>query len=114
MTPVIVSLAAFGGALALYCGLRYRLKLGGIIGLSTYLPLADTLAKERNLANQDTPIMLAHGAADDLLPLDFGDRARVLLTELGYSVEWHTYPQLTHGICLEEIEDIRRWLGKMI
>lgn len=53
-----------GGAMALHTGLRYPEKLGGIIALSTYLPLADLVAAERHETNHETPIFYAHGTFD--------------------------------------------------
>lgn len=103
-----------GGALALHCGLRYHLGLGGIIGLSTYLPLADTLVAENNPANRHTPIMLAHGADDDLLPPTFGQTAANTLINQGYKVDWLLYPRLAHSLCLPEIRDISTWLNNKL
>ena len=42
-----IILAGFsqGGAMALYAGLRYEKPLAGLLALSAYLPLADTLAE---------------------------------------------------------------------
>ena len=44
-----IVLAGFsqGGAIALHAGLRYYRKLAGIMAMSTYLPLADSLAKRK-------------------------------------------------------------------
>src|SRR5918911_1476402 len=64
-----VVLAGFsqGGAIVLQTALRYPERLAGVIALSTYLPLASTLALERSKANQDLPIFMAHGRFDDLI-----------------------------------------------
>src|SRR5512135_2956704 len=58
-----IYLAGFsqGGAIALQTGLRHAERLGGILALSTYLPLADTLADEASNGAKDTPIFMAHG-----------------------------------------------------
>ena len=57
-----IVLAGFsqGGAIALQAGLRYPQRLAGILALSTYLPLADSLAAERSETNADVPILMAH------------------------------------------------------
>ena len=57
-----IVLAGFsqGCAMALHTGLRYKQKLAGIVALSGYLPLADTLAHERSQANANTPVFMAH------------------------------------------------------
>jgi phospholipase/carboxylesterase len=62
-----IVLAGFsqGGAMALFSGTRLAEPLAGIIGLSCYLLLAAQLSpRERQAANQGTPIFLAHGSLD--------------------------------------------------
>lgn len=106
-----IVLAGFsqGGAMALHSGLRYPQRLAGIIGLSTYLPLRDTLEAERSAANQDVPILLCHGTRDQVVPEMAGKLSAGVLTTLGYRVEWHGYP-MEHQVCAEEVTLIARWL----
>lgn len=110
-----ILLAGFsqGGAIALHLGLRYPEKLAGIMGLSTYLPLDDTVAAERNAANAETPLFLAHGSRDPVLPFELGYRSREMLEGMGYDVEWHEYP-MEHQVCLEEIRAIGGWLSRVL
>jgi phospholipase/carboxylesterase len=106
-----IVLAGFsqGGAVSLYTGLRYPERLAGVMALSTYLPLADRLAAERNGVNQTVPIFMAHGLSDPVLPCALGVQSRDILTKLGYGVEWHQYP-MPHSVCAAEIADIRNYL----
>lgn len=110
-----IVLAGFsqGGAIALHTGLRYAEQLGGILALSTYVPLADTVEAERAPANSDMPIMMAHGTQDSIVPLGLGERSLRLLQALGYAVEWHAYP-MGHSVCMEEVGDIRQWFGAVL
>jgi phospholipase/carboxylesterase len=110
-----VVLAGFsqGGAIALQTGLRYPRKLAGIMALSTYLPLADTLPAEATAANKPTPVFMAHGVYDPVVPLAMGAGSMTLLTGLGYTVEWKQYP-MQHSVCAEEIQDIGAWLRKVL
>jgi phospholipase/carboxylesterase len=112
--PRIV-LAGFsqGGALALYTGLRHAEKLAGIVALSAYLPLESRLAAEANPANARTPIFLAHGRLDPVLPFNAGERARDRLKALGYDVTWKAY-QMPHAVCPEEIADISAFLRTVL
>jgi phospholipase/carboxylesterase len=102
-----------GGAIALQTGLRHPQKLAGVMALSTYLPLADSLLQEAAPANKATPIFMAHGTYDPLVPLMMGAGSMTLLTGLGYAVEWRQYP-MPHSVCPEEIEDIGAWLRKVL
>ncbi|MGD9386662.1 MAG: carboxylesterase [Gammaproteobacteria bacterium] len=97
-----------GGAVALHAGLRYPHKLAGIIGLSTYLPLK-AAAGEFDAANRDTPLFMAHGSLDPVVPSFLGQESAELLVEAGYQVEYKTYV-MPHAVCPEEVEDIRNWL----
>jgi phospholipase/carboxylesterase len=107
-----IVLAGFsqGGAVALAAGLRHAQPLAGIVALSTYLPIAATLAPERSAANARVPIFWGHGSADPVVVLQRGLDSRVLLEELGYTVDWHTYP-MPHSVCAQEIADLRRWFA---
>ncbi len=97
-----------GGAMALYAGLRFNEPLAGIVCLSGYLPLPEMLQAERNLANQKTPIFIAHGMFDTVVPLMLGQMAREQIEGLDNPVEWHSYP-MAHSVIPQEIEDVERF-----
>jgi phospholipase/carboxylesterase len=103
-----------GGAMALHIATRYPKKLAGVMGLSTYLPLADQLPSGKNSANQHIPIFLAHGDKDEILPLDYATSTRKHLEDAHYKVEWHLYEGMGHSVWPEEIEDISAWLQKVL
>lgn len=109
--PGNVVLAGFsqGGAIALQTGLRYPEKLAGIMALSTYLPLAESLASEATDCNRQTPIFMAHGLQDGVIAYEMAARSRDILAQHGYAVEWREY-RMAHSVCLEEIADIGSWL----
>lgn len=111
MDPLRIIVAGFsqGGAVALQTALRYPQRLGGIMALSTYLPLRDVLAQEASAANRGLPILMCHGSADPLVPLALGERSRDVLLALKYPIDWRTYP-MQHQVCVQEIADISQWL----
>ena len=110
-----IVLAGFsqGGAIALQTGLRYPQRLAGIMALSTYLPLAESLPREAAAANAKTPIFMAHGTHDPVVPYAMGSGSHQLLGQTGYNAEWHAYPT-QHSVCLEEVRDISAWLRKIL
>jgi phospholipase/carboxylesterase len=110
-----IVLAGFsqGGAITLQTGLRYPEKLAGLMILSSYLALRDTLATEATPANRATPIFMAHGEFDYMLPLQLGSSSRDLLLQNGYAVDWRAYP-MEHQVCAEEIRDVASWLKKVL
>jgi len=110
-----IVLAGFsqGGVMALFCGLRHEKPLAGIMALSCYLALADSSKAEATAANKHTPIFMAQGIYDPVVPYATAVNARETLSDLGYSVEWHEYP-MQHSVCIEEIRSIGTWLKKVI
>jgi phospholipase/carboxylesterase len=110
-----IVLAGFsqGGAIVLQAALRHPDALAGVMALSTYLPLAATLAAERHAANHKVPIFMAHGRFDDIIPIDRARKSREVLERLGYAVTWKEYP-MPHSVCAEEIADISRFLATIL
>ena len=110
-----ILLAGFsqGGAIALQAGLRHEERLGGVLALSTWLPLAGTLAAEAAPANRDLPILICHGSADPIVPVQLGQRSRDVLLQLGYPVVWKEYA-MQHQLCGEEVTDIAAWLRERL
>jgi phospholipase/carboxylesterase len=106
---IIVAGFSQGGAIALYSGLRYPQRLAGILALSTYLPLRDSLPTEASPVNRETPILMCHGSRDQVVPEIAGQLSRDLLMGLGYAVQWKSY-LMEHQVCMEEVADIAVWL----
>ena len=110
-----IVLAGFsqGGAIALHTALRYPHRLGGLMALSTWLPLQDSFDTEvvgnTRAQSQELPVFMAHGSSDPMLPMALGQQSCETLEKAGYAVEWHDYP-MAHAVCAEEIVDIRNWL----
>lgn len=102
-----------GGAVALHTGLRYPERLAGVMALSCYLPCADSFAAEAASANSQTPLFIAHGTQDPVVPYAMGKNSRDLLLKSGYAVQWHEYP-MPHSVCLEEVRDIGAWLTSVL
>ena len=102
-----------GCAMALETGLCYPEKLGGVIGLSGYIPQLSTFSERFNPANKDVPVFCAHGTDDPVVPLWRGQDSAQTLTNLGVNVEWHEYP-MQHTLCFPEIRDIGNWLRKVV
>lgn len=113
--PENIILAGFsqGGAMALHVGLRQKKKLAGILALSCYLPLVNTLLKEVQPANSSIPILMAHGNRDHVVPVKLAIQSRDLLLNNKYKIEWHEYA-MEHTVCAEEIADIRSWIMRIV
>lgn len=106
-----IVLAGFsqGGVIALHLALRSQNRFAGVLALSTYVHDHEHLGDEVSFASIDTPIFMAHGQADPMIPMARAITSRQALTDLGYNVEWREYG-MGHQVCPEEIADIGRWL----
>ena len=113
--PERIFLAGFsqGGAMSLFTGLRYQEKIAGIISLSGFFPFNQSTVRSLSVKNKDTHIFLAHGVFDQIIDKSFADLSKKGLVDLGYSVESHFY-SMAHEVCSEEIEDLSKWIKKII
>jgi len=110
-----IVLAGFsqGCAMTIQTGLRHPERLAGLLCLSGYVPLSAKLATERTQASLATPIFMAHGRYDNVVPLNRAEASRDLLVSLGCQVEWHQY-DMQHTLCLEEVQHISAWLKRVL
>lgn len=106
---IILAGFSMGGAVALGTGMALEEKLAGIMGLSTFLFPEDRTGLAVTAANRDTPVFMAHGQQDPVVPLAFGKSTCRQLESQGMPVEWHEYA-MPHAVCPEEIADLREWL----
>ena len=115
VVPERIVVAGFsqGGAVSLYAVPRLGQPLAGVMVLSAYLPLENVFKTERRTANDATPIFMAHGRADPVIPMALGSQSRDFLKSVGYRVEWHEYP-MAHSVCQAEVADIREFLFRVL
>ncbi len=110
-----IVLAGFsqGGVIALLAGLQAAefdsAPLGGIVALSCYLPWVPAGLSAAARLTQ-TPLFMAHGKADPVVPFQLGQQAASTLQQLGLTVDWHSHP-VAHGVLPEELADIDAWLA---
>jgi phospholipase/carboxylesterase len=83
-----------GTMLALHVGLRRQSAPAAIVGYSGLLAGPEHL---REIAARP-PVILIHGAEDDLIPIEALHSAREQLAAAGVAVEWHVRERLGHGI----------------
>ena len=113
--PDHIFLAGFsqGGAIALFTALHQERPLAGVLALSAYLPLAHTAQTESTQSSRQTPIFMAHGTRDPIVPHALGQASNETLKSLGYQVEWHEYA-MQHTVVDQELRDIEAWLTNRI
>jgi phospholipase/carboxylesterase len=109
---IVVAGFSQGGAIALQTGLRHASRLGGIVALSSYLALQDSLDAEASAANRATPIFMAHGTEDPIVPLALAESSAAALRARGYDVEWHAWP-MPHAVCAEEVQALAEFFARV-
>ena len=110
---IVIAGFSQGGAVALHAALAQPERLAGVLALSTYLPVPETLDRKLAGANRDLPILMCHGLYDPVVVAPMGEAARVWLEARKYPVEWRTYP-MQHQVMPTEIADIARWLAQRL
>lgn len=106
-----------GGGLALYSALTYEKKLGGVVALSSWLPLHKEIASlvaKGGLANQDTPILQGHGDMDPLVLHQIGQLTATYLAAFNPNHSFKTYPGMGHSSCDQEIQDLKQFFAKIL
>jgi phospholipase/carboxylesterase len=98
-----------GALMSFEAGLRTAKPLAGIIALSGGLYEADLPDLS---SRQRTPVLIAHGSNDDVVPANYGRRARRLLEDAGLEVEYHEFP-MAHQVVQEEIEVVKSFLTRV-
>ncbi|KAI5104120.1 acyl-protein thioesterase 1 [Silurus meridionalis] len=105
-----------GGALSLYTALKSQRMLAGVVALSCWLPLRNSLSKSVIGANKEIPVLQCHGEADPLVPLIFGcltvEKLKTILNP--NSITFKTYPGMPHSACPEEMMDIKQFIEKQL
>jgi len=112
-SKIVVAGFSQGGVIAFDAGLRFPSTLAGIMALSTYIPMCDTLPNATQSGNGDIPIFYGHGSFDTVIPIDQAESSRHFLEESGYSVEWNSYP-MEHSVSPQEIAHIKTWLTNVL
>ena len=108
---IVIAGFSMGGAVAINTALHTGHKLAGLMALSTYLPLPGALADANG--SRELPVFMAHGTHDPMVLHQWGKASAEGLAAAGFTVEWHEYP-MQHGVCPEEIVDIRSWLLQVL
>ena len=94
-----------GTMLSLHVGLRRAVPPAAIVGLSGLL--AGPVPKR----DDGPPIFLAHGDADQVIPVQAMLAAAVMLGKAGRRAQWHMAPGVGHGVDPQTMELAGDFLG---
>jgi phospholipase/carboxylesterase len=103
-----------GTMMALHVGLRRATAPAAIIGYSGLLAVPENFDPETFAAQirSRPPVLLVHGAQDDLIPAAALFHAGQALAALGVPVEWHLSAGVGHGIDPEGLRQGGEFLAR--
>lgn len=103
---IIVGGFSQGGALALYSGITFSETLGGIVGLSCWLPLHKSFPDARK-ASPSVPILQCHGEIDPVVPYKIGQLSHCSLKSFMTNAQFLSYKDLSHSSSQEEMRNVQ-------
>lgn len=108
LSDIVLAGFSQGGVIALHTAMQLNLPVAGVMALSAYLPMRETME-----VDQKQNIFLAHGIDDGIVPYAEALSSLDWLRDKGHEVDWHHYPMM-HSVCAEEIADINSWMGNVL
>ncbi|XP_050520357.1 acyl-protein thioesterase 2-like isoform X2 [Daktulosphaira vitifoliae] len=102
-----------GGALALYSSLFYPKRLGGILIMSSWVPLHKTIHGEAS-NNTNIPILHCHGTDDPIIPYKWGKITADIMNEMNPKYNFVSYEGLKHHTNEEELQEVKNFINKVL
>jgi len=94
-----------GAVVALYTATHYPKKLAGAACLSSHFPIMPL-----DGINAKIPIFFGHGTHDNFVPIALNEKTYEFFKSNGNPIERHTYHNMHHTVCLEELKAIGKWI----
>jgi phospholipase/carboxylesterase len=100
-----------GGVMSYSLGLdASRPQPAGLLAMSSFIPTVDDWEPDLE-ARKTMPVMITHGEMDPVIPVEFGWKARDLLTEAGLPVTY-LESRMPHTIDPRVIPQLQEWVGE--
>ena len=116
LPPEALALVGFsqGTMMALHVGLRRAVAPAAIVGYSGILIMPNDAMSDEFAAQIKTrpPVLLIHGDADQMIPVQAVTHSAQGLAALEVPVEWHISPEIGHGIDQEGLRHGGEFLAK--
>lgn len=112
---IVVGGFSQGGSVAMFAALTYPRPLAGILALSSWLPLHESLEKQMPPVNKETPFLQCHGDSDPVVGHKWGVLSSQFVQSFNKSTyQFNTYNGLGHSSAPEELRDVQKWLDKVL
>ncbi len=102
-----------GAILSYAVGVSYPEKVKRVAAMSGYFN--PEIAKENFEQNDfsNLSIFASHGTVDQVVPFEWGQKAKQLLPDYNIKIDFHSYP-IGHGISPQNFHDFKNWLDVSI
>ena len=100
-----------GAILSYATALSYPEKVNRVVALSGYLNEKVLAESFQNKAISNLKFFISHGSVDQVIPVDWGRKAKPFLENLGLEVTYKEYP-VGHGVAPQNFFDFKNWLEK--
>ena len=100
-----------GAILSYATALSYPEKVNRVVVLSGYLNEKVLAEGFQNKAIGNLKFFISHGSVDQVIPVDWGRKAKPFLENLGLDVTYKEYP-VGHGVAPQNFFDFKNWLEK--
>lgn len=111
---IVVGGFSQGGAIAILTGLTYPERLGGLVVLSSFLPLRNEISSMIVPENSHIPVFQGHGTADPVVAFQYGENTGKALEDIGLNMTFKKYLGMGHAAAMEELEDLGDWFENVI
>ncbi|KAK7100816.1 acyl-protein thioesterase 1-like isoform X2 [Littorina saxatilis] len=102
-----------GGAVALYTAFAVNKPIGGVVALSTWLPLHKKLMTDKESKyNKTVPILQCHGTHDPLVRFSWGQETSQFISSFNPNLQFKSYDGMMHSSCPEEMQEVKTFLEK--
>ncbi|MCO6175935.1 alpha/beta fold hydrolase [Flavobacterium sp. NRK F10] len=98
-----------GAILSYATALSYPEKIARVVALSGYMNENILSDNYTTFNNKHLQFFISHGTVDQVIPVDWGRKAKPFLEKLGLAVTYKEYP-VGHGVVPQNFYDFKNWL----
>ena len=114
---IIIGGFSQGAAMALVTASLLDHKIGGVVALSGFCPVKDTISKQHNKTgvNFKTPFFQGHGTADPVINFELGKQTSEFYQSLGFdNYTFKSYAGVGHTADDQELRDAMQYINSIL
>ena len=112
---IVVGGFSQGSAMSIHSTLTNKNDMGGLLAISGYFPLRNSLPGAAEEINKDVQALQVHGTADTVAPYDpVATLSNTIMNTFMTNLEFKVYQELGHDMIQEEILYIKAFLDRIL